>query len=172
MGDRIVVMNTGRIEQTGRPLDLYRQPASEFVARFVGLPEINVFSGRIEVGDHSALFLASGLLSPLPLAGAWRCGPANLGLRPQALEGRRGGAPAGRIPLGEGSVVAVEHHGPESFATCELGEIRLVVEVAPTSGIAIRDRIGVYADLADIHLFNPADGRRIGALERSKELSP
>jgi len=48
MGDRIVVMNAGRIEQIGRPLDLYRQPASLFVASFLGLPEINLVPGRVE----------------------------------------------------------------------------------------------------------------------------
>ena len=54
MGDRIVVMNVGRIEQIGKPLELYRSPASLFVARFLGLPEINLVPGTVRPASVGA----------------------------------------------------------------------------------------------------------------------
>jgi ABC-type sugar transport system ATPase subunit len=53
LADRIVVMNAGRIEQTGAPLDLYRKPANRFVARFIGSPRMNVLPGGL-LGDRAA----------------------------------------------------------------------------------------------------------------------
>jgi multiple sugar transport system ATP-binding protein len=52
LADRIVVMNAGRIEQTGAPLDLYRNPANRFVARFIGSPRMNVLPGGL-FGDRA-----------------------------------------------------------------------------------------------------------------------
>ena len=162
MGDRIVVMNGGRIEQTGKPLDLYRCPASVFVARFVGLPEINLVAGIVGTGaNRRPSFVSAELPAPLLLSSAARLGPALLGLRPQVLIGTRDAAVPGRSPIGEAFVQAVEHHGPESFAGCRVGATTLTVEVIPSAGIAIGDRINLFADLSDLHLFDPATGRRI-----------
>ena len=52
MGDRIVVMNDGLIEQIGAPLDIYRRPATKFVAGFFGVPTMNFIDG--EIGRHRA----------------------------------------------------------------------------------------------------------------------
>jgi ABC-type sugar transport system ATPase subunit len=161
MGDRIVVMNAGRIEQTGKPLDLYRRPASVFVARFLGLPEINLISGMVENGGSDARFVSADLDGPLPLPGDTLTGPVTLGLRPQSLAGTRDERQPGTVLLGECEVVSVEHHGPESFAACRLGVLTLTAEIAPGSGIGIGDRVKVYADLSQLHLFDPKTERRI-----------
>jgi len=166
MGDRIVVMNGGHIEQAGRPLDLYRQPASLFVARFIGLPEINIFEGAIRRDDWRTVFVSPDFPAPLPLPAAYREGPAALGLRPQALTGVASGM-AGGTAIGHGDVVAIEHHGPESFAFCRLPSTSATVEVAPASGIAIGDRIAIFADLGEVHLFDPASGRRLEPVSAS-----
>jgi ABC-type sugar transport system ATPase subunit len=169
MGDRIVVMNVGRIEQIGRPLDLYRRPASLFVARFLGLPEINLIPGRFSVTDGTC-FIAEGLAVPLPVGAGYPPQAAViLGLRPQALVGvSLLGAATDKTALGEAVVLAIEHHGPESFASCQLGPHRLTVEVSPSSGLGIGARIMTFADLSDIHLFDPTAGLRLAAskLER------
>ena len=162
MGDRIVVMNAGRIEQTGKPLDLYRRPASLFVASFLGLPEINLVPGRIEASAGGTRFVGDGLLAPLTLVEAVRPGPAILGVRPQALTGVRPGETASRgAALGAAKVLAVEHHGPESFAACHLQERSMTVEISPASGMAIGDEIGIFADLSDVHLFDLETGQRL-----------
>ena len=169
MGDRIVVMNAGRIEQIGRPLDLYRRPASLFVARFLGLPEINLIPGRLSLTD-GACFVADGLAVSVPVgAGYPPRAAAMLGLRPQSLFGLSNlTASTDKTALGEAEVLAIEHHGPESFAACQLGPHRLTVEVSPASGLGVGDRIVIYADLSDIHLFDPTAGLRLTASELGK----
>src|SRR5213076_1137457 len=54
MADRMVVMNAGRIEQIGRPLDVYDQPATLYVAQFIGSPAINVWTGVVEASPGGA----------------------------------------------------------------------------------------------------------------------
>jgi len=67
MADRIVVMNGGHIEQIGRPLDLYDNPQSLFVAEFIGSPSMNLLKGRIEATAGQPLFrLGPDLALPLP----------------------------------------------------------------------------------------------------------
>jgi sn-glycerol 3-phosphate transport system ATP-binding protein len=161
MGDRIVVMNGGRIEQVGKPLDLYRQPASVFVARFLGLPEINLISGNIESNGSNARFVSSDFDEPLSLPRGVPAGPILLGLRPQSLVGTRMEERPGAILLGEAEVVSVEHHGPESFAACRLGTLTLTAEISPASGIGIGNRVKVFADLSEVHLLDPRTERRI-----------
>jgi sn-glycerol 3-phosphate transport system ATP-binding protein len=86
MGNRIVVMNAGRIEQLGTPLEVYARPASLFVARFLGLPEINTIDGRMTGGSA---FEGGGIRIELPGV-TLPDRDVVLGLRPQALLGRLG----------------------------------------------------------------------------------
>ncbi len=84
MADRIVVMNGGFIEQIGRPLDLYDQPANIFVASFIGSPAMNFLKGRISSKEGNAQFVTDEGIS-LPIAAIpadsherpaiWGCGP-------------------------------------------------------------------------------------------------
>src|SRR6202451_2894932 len=69
MGDKIVVMNGGRVEQVGRPLELYDRPANTFVATFLGSPAMNLLLGRVEVGDSPRLALPDGLTATIGDAG-------------------------------------------------------------------------------------------------------
>ena len=161
MGDRIVVMNDGRIEQIGTPAEVYNAPASLFVARFLGLPEINIIPGHF-AGDGTT-FTAADVAMNFPAdIGASASGDVLLGLRPQALFGSPDsdvGAEAHRI--GEATVTAVEHHGPESFADCRLGEVELTVQVNPAAPVRIGTKLAIGADLSSPHFFSPGTGRRI-----------
>jgi ABC-type sugar transport system ATPase subunit len=164
MGNRIVVMNGGRIEQLGRPLDVYHRPASLFVARFLGLPEINIVAGRIAGAASGWRF--EGADFGLPLPGNARAGrDVVLGLRPQALSGSIAPHAPGNVVLGEGRVTAVEHHGPESFAACLLGATPLTVQITPGAAVHIGTVLSVAADLANLHFFDRETGRRLDALD-------
>jgi ABC-type sugar transport system ATPase subunit len=55
MGERIVVMNEGRVQQVARPLDLYEKPANEFVAGFIGTPPMNIFPAGVFSGRKTGL---------------------------------------------------------------------------------------------------------------------
>jgi ABC-type sugar transport system ATPase subunit len=89
MADRIVVLRAGRIEQVGRPLDLYNNPANRFVAGFIGAPQMNFLKGEL---DGRMLRLESGVTREVPVAEAGRM-PVTMGVRPESigvsLEGAR-----------------------------------------------------------------------------------
>ena len=84
LSNRIVVMNEGRVEQVGRPEDVYARPASSFVARFLG--RTNVFSGQVvEHGGDRALLLGGEFFT---LTGEYRLGPVRVQVRPERLRMR------------------------------------------------------------------------------------
>jgi len=99
MADRIVLLNAGRIEQSGTPVDLYEAPANAFVARFIGTPPMNL------------LDLAPG-----------RFASGRIGVRPEHITlGRDHGVPA--------VVDAIEYLGGDSLITCHVGRQVLAVRV-------------------------------------------
>jgi multiple sugar transport system ATP-binding protein len=84
MADKIVVLQDGKVEQIGTPLDLYDSPANLFVAGFIGSPAMNFISGRLEGGERPMLVTASG--SKIPLAAAPRAAAGReivMGVRPE-----------------------------------------------------------------------------------------
>ncbi len=153
MADRVVVMNAGRIEQEGRPEDLYERPSTLFVASFVGSPPINTFDGRAAAG------VLSIQQARLPLAGAAE-GAVVLGLRPECLS-VGGGDGASRVPV---RVIAAEPMGREVLYTAEssLGVIRFL-----EAGAEARHREGDNLPLGfapgSALLFDKASGKRLEA---------
>ena len=109
MADKIVVMNSGDVEQAGPPLELYDRPANLFVAGFIGSPAMNLIEGDIADG---ALRTADGTAWPLPANGSGRHdGPAVYGIRPEHLrldperhQGKRAGG--GADGLGDAGAAA------------------------------------------------------------------
>jgi multiple sugar transport system ATP-binding protein len=162
MGDRIVVMKDGRIQQAAMPMELYARPANAFVASFIGSPPMNLVRGRLE-GAGAHLVFVAGLLRVPP-------GPASrerlagregqeilLGLRPEDLSLARPGE-AGTEGLGEAAVELVEPTGAEAYVHLRAAEATLVARVpaghAPHPGTTVR----ILADPARAHFFDPADG--------------
>ncbi|MBL8762665.1 MAG: sn-glycerol-3-phosphate ABC transporter ATP-binding protein UgpC [Phycisphaerae bacterium] len=89
LADRLVVMASGKIQQVGASLDVYRKPENRFVAAFIGTPSMGFLDGRVERHGSGAAFVEDGALGariilPDSLSGL-REGPAVLGVRPQAL---------------------------------------------------------------------------------------
>src|SRR5215212_1720182 len=84
MADRIVVMNAGRIEQVGSPLDLYDRPANRFVASFLGSPAMGFVPGTVEGGDGPArLRTPGGVAIPLPETSVASGEAVEIGVRPE-----------------------------------------------------------------------------------------
>ena len=95
MADKIVVMNDGRVEQVGAPLDLYDQPANIFVAGFIGSPAMNFLKGKVDAADGRPVFLADGgAVLPLPDVAAEAGRPVVYGIRPEHIAIGEGGMPA------------------------------------------------------------------------------
>lgn len=78
MADRIIVLNAGRIEQIGTPSEIYHNPASTFVASFMGAPPMNLI--RAQVADAQLRLSDHDGLMPVPHAYA---GPVTMGIRPE-----------------------------------------------------------------------------------------
>jgi multiple sugar transport system ATP-binding protein len=147
MADRIVVMNGGRVEQIGTPLELYDDPANLFVAGFIGSPAMNILPGRMNGGTVS---LAQGIDIPVgkPLA-AGR--DVLVGIRPEHFAVAADGLPA--------QVVLVEPTGADTQIFCKLAGRDVTAMVRERHvfhpGEAIRLRPGLT------HLFDPSSGARL-----------
>ena len=157
MADRIVVMNAGRIEQVGAPLELYDRPANTFVAGFLGSPPMNLLPAR-RGGDGKLVLadMAFGAGGPaLPLVAPATDGADFLvGIRPERF--RRAGD--GGLPL---QVGVVEPTGAETHVYGTIGET--AVRVVLSERIAARPGEILPLSVApeDCHLFEAASGRRV-----------
>jgi multiple sugar transport system ATP-binding protein len=176
MGERICIMNAGRIVQVGPPMDVYRNPADTFVAGFLASPPMNLLAARVE-GAASGSGLAvvcSGLRLPLAEApngpqGAWRDRPVILGIRPEDICDARSGAVGLAVDL---RVVAVEALGPEVILVGSLPGPD-APEIAARMGRDFSAQIGssqrVVIDPHAIHLFDPETTKSIARPTASPE---
>jgi sn-glycerol 3-phosphate transport system ATP-binding protein len=150
LADMLVVMNAGRVEQIGLPLDVYERPASAFVASFIGAPPMNLLN--VQARDAGALI--DGAALGIPAEGAI------LGVRPEDLSlAPNGSRPAGGMKL-DLTVNAVERVGPETFVygSSERGNdiiVRLPGQDAPAVGACV----SAVARREKLHRFS-ADGAR------------
>ncbi|SNB77933.1 sn-glycerol 3-phosphate transport system ATP-binding protein [Arboricoccus pini] len=149
MGDRIAVMSRGRLEQIGTPDEIYNQPASLFVAAFLGSPPMNLIAGEIAEG----CFRAGRLSVPVEAAP----GPATLGVRPQHAR-LADVASAETLPA---TVYALEHLGRESVVILEdEAGMKLRVLVEPSFHARVGDKAALAPDPSFCMLFG-ADGLRL-----------
>lgn len=151
MADKIVVMNHGRIEQAGAPLELYDRPANLFVAGFIGSPAMNMLARRIKDG---AFIDGGGSRWPLPPAHAGREGAEVVyGIRPEHLRLDPNGIQA-RIQV-------VEPTGSETQVQLRVGDIALMGAFRERISAGHGEMLSVSPDLNLVHIFDKASGQRI-----------
>ena len=154
MADRIVVLNGGRIEQVGSPLELYDRPANLFVAGFIGSPAMNVLDAT--VSEDGAAAIVDGARLALA-AGAEPGRPVRLGIRPEHLSLSAEGIPV--------TVSVIEPTGSETYLMTRHGaagagrEITAVTRERPD--LAPGRQVHLAPDPAAIHLFDRESGVRI-----------
>jgi multiple sugar transport system ATP-binding protein len=156
MADRIVVLQDGRIEQIGPPLELYDRPANQFVAGFIGSPAMNFIQGRLSRTDGACFVEIGG--ARLPLAedtGGRHDQNVVFGIRPEHL-----------IVVGEGSgipteVEVVEPTGASTYVFARIAETPVCAVLAdrwmPRSG----ERVILRPQPDRIHLFDAETGNRL-----------
>ena len=151
MGDRICIMNAGKVVQIGRPLDVYREPADTFVAAFLGSPPTNLLPARFD-GDH----LAVGA-SVVPFARRTAAEQVIFGVRPEDIRLDDAGAHA------RAEVVAVEPLGAETIVRFRLPGVAqdVLVRGPRTVTAKVGDIVPLAFDLHSVRLFDPATTRRI-----------
>ena len=155
MADRIVVMRDGMVEQVGTPLDIYDNPATTFVAGFIGMPPMNLIKGRIQADDPSIFRTASGVPLPLPpdrrLAGSDR--ELIYGVRPEKLILVADGGIAARVAI-------VEPTGSETQVTVRAQDENLTILLRERVALRPGETINLAVSTADVHLFDAATGGR------------
>lgn len=144
LSDRIVVMNKGKVEQIGSPEDIYEQPATQFVAEFIG--SCNVFEGHVVDG----LFTSKGGLS-VPVSAAAN-GSHTLMIRPEYLE------PASETYQGysiEGTVENVNYFGPLSRITLQVASEKIVLDARHQTAMRPKpgERIRISIDPDGVRLL-------------------
>jgi len=162
LADRVVVMNKGAIEQIAPPEELYLNPATRFVAGFIGSPGMNFFPATVEgSGDALSLRLSDGQVLAVPahraelfrqLAGK----PALLGIRPE------------HFALDQGPVAIditaglVEPLGMETLVHFDLGNAPTVARLLPQSSIRSGAKLRLSVDMNRVHLLDPETDRVLG----------
>lgn len=150
MCDRIAIMEEGRIVQVAEPMEMYNQPASDFVAGFLGNPPISFLDGRIEQGAF--IHEESGLR--IPSNGAPDQPNARAGIRPEHVQAHAG------VPI-EGEITFFEAHGRETLYELKLtggGHLRSIQASTPDKQIG--DRVNWGIDPGAVFLFSE-DGARL-----------
>jgi multiple sugar transport system ATP-binding protein len=152
MADKIVVLNGGRIEQAGAPLELYNNPANLFVASFIGSPEMNLFEARYEGGAE--LSVKGG--QKLPLGAALEVSHETdivYGVRPQHITLGTKGVPA--------EVLVVEPTGDAQEVLARIGEEDVSVVVRDHPLLSPREMIHLVIDPDKLFVFDKATGLRL-----------
>ena len=160
LADRIVLMNSGQIEQSGTPLELYERPKTRFVAGFLGSPKINFISARL---DKSGIVFADGQTLRLPAPESQRY-KAHLGkpvifaIRPQHID-RAANAKAAHV---NSTIDLVQPTGARTYVTFTIGNEPVMAELDAHDAGKPGDKIAVQFDLAHFMMIDPESGKVLG----------
>ncbi len=159
MGDKIGILNQGRIVQIGTPYQIYNQPRDTFVATFVGSPAMNLLSGVIQDGR---LVVAPGKLEIAVQGEVARLAPGpgriTLGVRSEdVVVGSGGGL--------EGKVYGVENHGVEQIVTLKVDEHLLKATVPARMTIAVDSTVPFTFNRSKLQFFDAQTGVSLGSVK-------
>lgn len=164
MGDRIAVMNLGRLQQVDTPETLYDRPANMFVAGFIGSPRMNFVPGRLTAaqGKPAVEFLGTRttLGGGARLRGESEGGDVMVGIRPEDLVWKRTAPPENTLTV-VADVDVVEPMGHEAYVTAVCAGETVTSRFPPRSGVRTRDRVELALDPARLHLFDAGSGEAI-----------
>jgi multiple sugar transport system ATP-binding protein len=163
LGDRVAVMKDGSIQQIGTPLEVYGNPANQFVAGFIGAPSMNFLEVTIG-GDGAMLTAETPFLrvavpaAQRPALGQWRGRRVTMGVRPEHLVLGNGAAPCSF----DAGVEVLEQLGSEMLVETLAGDARLTVaRVDPQARLAAGDKIRLSVEPERLHFFDPASQEAI-----------
>ena len=161
LADRLAVMKDGKLEQVGKPLDVYRAPATLFVAQFLSSPRLNVLDGEIVAGaDGAASAIVRTALAqfPIPVGRGSVGGPIKVGIRPEWLRLSLQPLPEAK-PL---EVALVEPLGSEILVHARWPGGSLVARTPADFAVPERGQVWINAQASHIDLFG-SSGRRLEA---------
>jgi len=162
MGDRITVMNGGRIQQIGTPLEIYRKPANTFVAAFIGSPPMNLAPATVRRMESGlGLALAGGFI-PLPTGGPLHLAEGRdvlVGIRPEDLTivTHGPGLVSGRVDL-------IEYLGSETLAMVTDGKTEWSLKETGGPSMTLHQDVHLSAPDEAIYVFDAATSELVGTL--------
>ena len=156
LGDRIVVMRAGKIMQAGTPEELYRRPANQFVAGFIGSPPMNFLAGTLSGENDGLVVRGEGFAIPLAPEVASRVqvpsdGRVIVGVRPAAFEAVDPQAPHAL----DIEVAVSEYVGAQSVLLARVGDRDVTIETPSLAPIRVGERLSFAVDPQQVHLFDP-----------------
>jgi multiple sugar transport system ATP-binding protein len=157
LGDRIVVMKDGIVQQVGTPLELYRRPANRFVASFIGSPAMNFINVNVTPHDGAFVLAAPDVRVELPAARFARLGPHAghslcLGIRPQNI--RLGAATDNELRL-NGTVLVSEQLGDEQILAVRIGQSEIrIAGIDPDLVLSVGSPIEAAVGMDHLHFFD------------------
>ncbi len=173
LGDRIVVMNEGTIQQIDAPVTLYHQPQNRFVAGFIGSPAMNFIDGRMEVTEGRWNFVAEKrdlcIAMPSSSEKIYHGQFVVLGVRPENLRLVADTSSEDRNGIVEAEVILEEHLGAESHVYGKTASTTLMARVNGTSNYGVSRQVWFRPDIDRTHLFDAETGQLL--LRRNNEKS-
>ena len=168
LADRLIVMNAGVAEQIGTPLDVYAEPASVFVAGFIGSPAMNFLPGTVADGGQGVMLDGSDQVLPFSVPASASHDRITVGIRPEHLESAaRDGATAERSGATlELTVDLVEALGADSLVHGQLagggqGPAAVTVRVDGARRVAAGETLPLAVSPEHVHFFDSGNGRRL-----------
>jgi multiple sugar transport system ATP-binding protein len=164
LADRIVLMNSGQVEQVGAPLELYDRPATQFVAGFLGSPKINLLIGKLVANGSRLHFEASdgtNLTLPSHMAASAQSHSdrsVTLAIRPQHVTEAIGSAGPDDVRL-RTRIELVQPTGSRTYVTARLADARVVAEADAHAALKPGAVIDLAFDMGHVILIDPENGR-------------
>lgn len=152
MGDKIGVLNKGRLVQVGTPAEVYNAPINTFVARSVGSPPMNLMRGILEAGE--ARMRSEGFTLPVNSGGAGDGRKLIFGVRPENVV-LEGGAPV------EGRVFDIEDHGVIKILTIETGGAKIHATVSAQMKVKLDEVVRFGWKPEKVLLFDAESGANL-----------
>ena len=173
LADRIAVLNKGRVQQLGTPLELYNKPVNTFVASFIGNPSMNFFKGQLEVSGGKKVFNVNGLAidfsdAPTPT----KSGAYTLGLRPESLKvlAKDGRESQGSVDCNP-KVILVEPHGHETHLVAKIADQQVIIRSANPKRLQVMEaavrgsELATTIDRKALHWFDSTEeGGRVNEI--------
>jgi len=166
LADRVVILNKGRIEQVGTPMEVYAEPANLFVAGFIGSPAMNMIPAEI-TSDAAGrpCVLAAGVSLPLHPAHSFVCAPGAkvvFGIRPEDISLLPKGTEHAAAPaVLEAAVATVEPLGAEFLLSFALGTQEIMAKIAGRALPQVGEPLRFAVNMAHAHVFDAATGRSL-----------
>jgi len=161
MADKIAVLRAGKIEQYGKPLDLYNAPNNQFVAGFIGSPRMNFIDAKVSTADESSLSIATDQGASISLETARFNGSAGqtvtIGIRANHLD---------VVDIDKGELImevhSTEQLGGETYLYGSVGqETSFTVHLPGQVNIEQGEKIGVRLRHSEVQLFDQTDGQSL-----------